>query len=94
MNTVFGCLDGTASTAAAIDWAAWFAQRPGVRLELLHVLKGHLEQAEVTDFSGAIGPAAQSSLPQELNTLDARRSQLAQEACRRWLGPVHARCSG
>ncbi len=93
MNKVYGCVDGTASTAAVIDWAAWSSRRLNVPLELLHVLERHPEQSEVTDFSGAIGLDAQSSLLQELSALDEQRSKLAQEAGRRLLAGARARAA-
>ena len=39
MNKVYACIDGRATTAAVIDWAAWAAQRLPAPLELLHVLE-------------------------------------------------------
>ncbi len=93
MNKVYGCIDGTKSTAAVIDWAVWSAQRLDAPLELLHVLERHPEQAAVTDFSGAIGLDAQSSLLQELSSLDEQRSKLAQEAGRQLLAGARARAA-
>jgi nucleotide-binding universal stress UspA family protein len=93
MNKVYACIDGLATTAAVIDWAAWAAQRLEVPLELLHVLDRHPERALVGDYSGAIGLGAQESLLQELSALDAQRSQRAQEAGRQLLVSARARAT-
>ena len=93
MNKVYACIDGLATTAAVIDWAAWSARRLNVPLELLHVLDRHPEHALVSDYSGAIGLGAQESLLQELSALDAQRSQLAQEAGRQLLVSARARAA-
>lgn len=85
MNKVYACIDGLASTAAVIDWAAWSAQRLDTPLEFLHVLEHHPDRATFADYSGAIGFGAQESLLQELSELDAKRSKLAQEAARQLL---------
>lgn len=93
MNKVYACIDGLATTAAVIDWAAWSARRLNVPLELLHVLDRQPERAAVADYSGAIGLGAQESLLQELSALDAQRSQLAQEAGRQLLESARARAT-
>lgn len=93
MNKVYACIDGLATTAAAIDWAAWSARRLEVPLELLHVLDRQPERAVVGDYSGAIGLGAQESLLQELSALDAQRSQLAQEAGRQLLASARLRAT-
>lgn len=82
MNKVYACIDGLASTAAVIDWAAWSAQRLNIPLEFLHVLEHQSDRAALADYSGAIGLGAQEALLQELSALDAQRSKLAQEAAR------------
>lgn len=93
MNKVYACIDGLATTAAVIDWAAWSARRLNVPLELLHALDRQPERAVVADYSGALGLGAQESLLQELSALDAQRSQLAQEAGRQLLVSARARAT-
>lgn len=93
MNKVYACIDGLATTAAVIDWAAWSARRLDVPVELLHVLDRQPERAVVADYSGALGLGAQESLLQELSALDAQRSQLAQEAGRQLLVSARARAA-
>lgn len=85
MNKVYACIDGLASTAAVIDWAAWSAQRLSTPLEFLHVLEHQPDRAAFSDYSGAIGLGAQDALLLELSALDARRSKLAQDAARQLL---------
>ncbi|MEO8248990.1 MAG: universal stress protein [Burkholderiales bacterium] len=91
MNKVYACIDGTATSAAVIDWAAWSSQRLAVPLELLHVLERHPEQPKVTDYSGAIGLDTQASLLEELSSLDEKRGKLAQEAGRLLLAGARKR---
>ncbi len=93
MNKVYACIDGFASTAAVIDWAAWSARRLDVPLALLHVLERPPVPPLLSDYSGAIGLGAQESLLQELSALDAQRNQLAQEAGRQLLVSARARAT-
>lgn len=85
MNKIYACVDGMATMAAVIDWAAWAARRLDAPLDFLHVLERQLDRAAFSDYSGTIGLGAQESLLQELSELDARRSKLAQEAGRQLL---------
>ncbi|MFZ1500543.1 MAG: universal stress protein, partial [Giesbergeria sp.] len=82
MNKVYACIDGRATTAAVIDWAAWAALRLPAPLELLHVLERSPELPNVGDYTGAIGLGAQEVLLQQLSALDEQRSKLAQQAGR------------
>jgi nucleotide-binding universal stress UspA family protein len=92
MNKVYACIDGLASTAAVIDWAAWSAQRLDAPLELLHVLE-RTGRPLVTDYSGAIGLGSQETLLAELSALDAQRGKLAQEAGRQLLAGARQRAA-
>jgi nucleotide-binding universal stress UspA family protein len=91
MNKVLACIDGLANTQAVIDWAAWAALRLQAPLEFLHVLERHPERAEVSDYSGTIGPDAQDSLLQELSGQDAARSIAARERGRQLLADARTR---
>ncbi len=93
MNKVYACIDGLASTAAVIDWAAWSAQRLDTPLEFLHVLEQQPDRAGISDYSGAIGFGAQESLLLELSELDAKRSKLEQEAARSLLASARDRAT-
>lgn len=92
MNKVCACIDGLASTAAVIDWAAWSARRLDAPLELLHVLE-RTERPLMTDYSGAIGLGAQEALLDDLSALDAKRGKLAQEAGRQLLADARLRAA-
>lgn len=93
MNKVYACIDGLASTAAVIDWAAWSAQRLNTPLEFLHVLEHQPDRAAFSDYSGAIGFGAQEALLLELSELDARRSKLTQDAARQLLASARDRAT-
>ena len=93
MNKVYACIDGLASTAAVIDWAAWSAQRLNNPLEFLHVLEHQPDRAAFSDYSGAIGFGAQEALLLELGELDARRSKLVQDAARQLLASARDRAT-
>ena len=93
MNKVYALIDGSATTAAVIDWAVWSTQRLDVPLALLHVLERHPEKASITDYTGAIGLDTQSQLLQELSELDEKRSKLAQEAGRSLLAGARKRAT-
>ncbi|MDD2713099.1 MAG: universal stress protein [Simplicispira sp.] len=93
MNKVYACIDGLATSAAVIDWAAWSARRLSVPLELLHVLERPPEMPPVGDYSGALGLGAQEVLLQKLSDLDAQRGKLAQEAGRQILHSAHERAN-
>lgn len=92
MNKVYACIDGLASTAGVIDWAAWSAQRLAIPLDLLHVLE-RADRPLLTDFSGAIGLGAQEALLEELSVLDAQRAKVALEAGKRMLADAQARAT-
>ena len=93
MNKVYACIDGSANSAAVVDWSAWSSQRLDVPLELLHVLERHPQQPAASDFSGAIGLDTQASLLEELSSLDEQRSKLAQEAGRLLLAEARKRAA-
>lgn len=90
MNKVYACIDGLASTAGVIDWAAWSAKRLALPLDLLHVLE-RADRPLFTDFSGAIGLGAQEALLEELSVLDAQRAKVALQAGKRMLDDASAR---
>ncbi len=85
MTHIYTCIDGHASTTAAIDWGIWAAHRLPAPLELLHVLERPPEMPNVGDYSGAIGLGAQEVLLQQLSELDEERAKLAQQAGREML---------
>ena len=93
MKTIYACIAERGNPAAVCDWAAWAALRLAAPLEFLHVLDRHPERAPAHDLSGSIGLGAQESLLQELSSLDAERSRLAQEHGRQLLEAARTRAA-
>ncbi len=68
-------VDGSIYSASVCEHAAWFAQRTGSPVELIHVL-GRREAPGTQDLSGAIRLGARTRLLNELADLDAQRAKL------------------
>lgn len=75
MSNVIACIDGSQSTLAVCDYAAWASQRLDAPLTFLHVLD-HQQYPAKADLSGNIGLGSREHLLQELITLDEQRSKL------------------
>ncbi len=75
---IIACVDGSNSTPAVCQWAAWAATQLQAPLTLLHVLT---QPTTVTtaDWSGSIGLGSQEALLAQLVELDLQRNKLAQE---------------
>ncbi|WP_087021124.1 universal stress protein [Thaumasiovibrio subtropicus] len=73
---IIACIDGSASSAAVCDAAAWASNYIDSPITLLHVLdrEGYVSEA---NLSGAIGLGSRENLLEELVELDAQRSKLA-----------------
>ena len=78
MTQVMACIDGSLSSPAVCDYAAWASQRLDAPLCLLHVLD-HKQYPPRSDLSGNIALGSREQLLQELAELDERRSKLALE---------------
>ena len=78
MSQVIACIDGSQSTQAVCDYAAWSSQRLNAPLTFLHVLN-HQPYPVKTDLSGSIGLGSREHLLEELAELDAQRGKLALE---------------
>jgi len=89
MTQVMACIDGSLSTTAVCDYAAWASQRLGAPLCLLHVLDD--PQYPGIDLSGNIGLGGRESLLEELAKLDQQRHQLAMEQGRLMLDAARDR---
>ena len=89
MTQVMACIDGSLSTTAVCDYAAWASQRLGAPLTLLHVLDD--PQYPGIDLSGNIGLGGRESLLEELAKLDQQRHQLAMEQGRLMLDAARDR---
>lgn len=78
MTQVLACIDGSLSSPAVCDYAAWASLRLGAPLTLLHVLD-HKRYPPRSDLSGNIALGSREQLLQELAELDERRSKLGLE---------------
>lgn len=78
MPHVFACIDGSPSSPAVCDYAAWASQRLGTPLTLLHVLD-HQSYPVAGNLTGNIGLGSREALLTELAELDERRNKLALE---------------
>lgn len=81
MSKILACIDGSITTTAVCQAAAWASQRLSAPLDLLHVLdKTEYPTAENSkNLSGNIGLGSRENLLQELVELDEKRGRLALE---------------
>lgn len=77
-NTVLACVDGSTSSIAVCDYAAWASQRLDATLTFLHVLD-HSQYPIRADLSGNIGLGSREHLLAELAELDEKRGKLMRE---------------
>ncbi|MCB0132878.1 MAG: universal stress protein [Caldilineaceae bacterium] len=78
-QAVLACVDGSVYTDSICAHAAWAAQRLDAPVRLLHVQAPGSDHAAPTDFSGAIGLGAKSSLLEKLAQMDEARGRLDQQ---------------
>jgi nucleotide-binding universal stress UspA family protein len=78
MTQVMACIDGSLSSPAVSDYAAWASLRLDAPLTLLHVLD-HKQYPPLSNLSGNITLGSREQLLQELADLDQQRSKLALE---------------
>ena len=78
MTHVMACIDGSRSSKAVCDYAAWASQRLQAPLTFLYVLD-RTGYTSAANLSGSIGLGAQEALLEELAALDEQRSRLALE---------------
>jgi len=78
MTYVMACIDGSPSSTAVCDYAAWASLRLDCPLTFLHVLDEDRYPTS-SNLSGNIGLGSREHLLEELAELDARRSKLALE---------------
>lgn len=76
MRQIVACIDGSISTQAVCNWAAWISLELHAPLALLHVLDKSRSDTE-TNLSGNIGIGSRENLLEELAKLDEQRSKLA-----------------
>lgn len=75
-NKIIALVDDSIYATSVCEHAAWASARRPAPVELLHVL-GRREAAGRQDLSGTIRLGARSALLDELATLDAQRSRIA-----------------
>ncbi|TBW56428.1 universal stress protein [Marinobacter halodurans] len=90
MSQVVACIDGSRSTTAVCDYAAWASQRLDAPLTLFHVLD-HARYPTEPDLAGSIGLGSREHLLEELAELDQKRSRLALEQGRHMLDAAETR---
>jgi nucleotide-binding universal stress UspA family protein len=78
MSQVMACIDGSQSSTAVCDYAAWASQRLAAPLTLLHVLD-EVQYPSGPNLSGPSGLGSQEQLLDELTKLDQQRHKLAME---------------
>ena len=75
---ITACIDGSASSAAVCDAAAWASKTIDAPIRFLHVLEW-ARTPTADDLSGAIGLGSRSRLMEELTELDEKRGRIALE---------------
>ncbi|XQW83837.1 universal stress protein [Thalassotalea piscium] len=78
MNKIITCIDSSAYSNDVCNAGVWVAKKLNKPLLLLHAIETK-NTAATTDFSGAIGLGARSSLLTEMASLDEQRNKLALE---------------
>jgi len=79
MINLLALIDGSGYSKSVCDHAAWFANRLGGSVEIVHVLDRQELSAHPEDFSGNIGIGARTALLEELAELDAQKARLSQK---------------
>ena len=75
---IIACIDGSNSTMAVSQWAAWVSCKLQAPLKLLHMLETP-QISPQDDWSGSLGLDSREALLAELVALDQQRNRLAQE---------------
>jgi nucleotide-binding universal stress UspA family protein len=78
MSHIMACIDGSQSTTAVCDYAAWASLRLAAPLTLLHVLD-EVQYPVSPDLTGNIGLGSREHLLEELAGLDQQRHKIAME---------------
>lgn len=79
MTNVVACIDGSTTTPAVCDYAAWASLRLAAPLKFLHVLDKAEYPTTKKNLSGNIGLGSRESLLDELTELDEKRGKIALE---------------
>lgn len=78
MTNVMACIDGSPSSTAVCDLAAWASRRLDAPLTLFHVLDRYTIPFD-HNLSGSIGLGSREALLEELTALDEKRGKLERE---------------
>lgn len=87
---VFACIDGSRSSEAVIDYAAWASQSLNSPLNLLHVINNPHAATEA-DYSGSMGLGTREKLLEQMVEIEAQRGKLERERGRAVLADALAR---
>jgi len=79
MINLLALIDGSGYAKSVCDHAAWFANRLGGSVEIVHVLGRREVSSQPENFSGNIGIGARTALLEELVELDAQKARLSQK---------------
>ncbi len=79
MKRIIACIDASPCVHATADAAAWIAQKTGRQLILLQVLDYRFASEHLSAFGGIVGFESNAMLLQELEELDKKQRQLAQQ---------------
>ncbi len=80
MTNIVACIDGSNTTPAVCDFAAWASLRVDAPLKFLHILdKNEFAKSQHLggNTSGSIGLGSREALLQELTELDEKRGKIA-----------------
>lgn len=76
MTNVVACIDGSSTTSAVCDYAAWASLCLGAPLTFLHVLD-KTSYPKTSNLAGNIGLGSREALLDELTELDEKRGKIA-----------------
>jgi len=79
MTNLMALIDGSNYAKSVCEHAAWFANRSGGAVEIIHVLGRRDLSSQPENLSGNIGLGARTALLQELAELDAQKARLSQK---------------
>jgi len=84
MTNVVACIDGSSTSPAVCEYAAWASKQLDAPLNFLHVLDKS-EYPVKANLSGNIGLGSREALLKELTELDEKRGKIAMEHGRQML---------
>ncbi len=79
MKSIMALVDGSQYAVSVCEHAAWFANRTGSGIDIVHVLGRREVSTQIENLSGNIGLGARTALLEELAGLDAQKAKLSQQ---------------